>query len=215
MKQVGSVPSQIIAAAVAILTLTVPARAAYEWRAFPDDNTQIALWQDGKQIGCYHYNGDGTGYFRAYLGGDSWGSKDDPPVDPPKAGKVSQAKPTLPATTPVQTGIVPAAASLTSALAECNARRASHGLTPFVEDPALTAAAQAAADFRAANLITGHTGNDFQFLPPGVHAEAAGCAAWEPGWGWGSCCSDDNYRFAGAGMAVGRDGKRYMHLFVR
>lgn len=202
MKQVGSVPSQIITGLVVVLSLTVPARAAYQWRAFPDDNTQIALWQDGKQVGNYHYNGDGTGYFRPYLGGDSWGDRADPPVKPAEEGETQSATPSAP--TPVN-----------SALAECNARRASHGLPAFVEDPALTAAAKAAADFRAANLISGHTGNDFQFLPPGVHAEAAGCAAWEPGWGWGSCCSDDNYRFAGAGVAIGRDGKRYMHLFVR
>lgn len=104
------------------------------------------------------------------------------------------------------------------ALAEVNAARAARGLAPFVQDPGLTAAAKAAADFRATHLIAGHVGGamgDFAFLPQGSSATAAGCGALDPSWGWGSCCTYDRYQFAGAAVTYGRDGKRYMHLFVR
>ena len=101
------------------------------------------------------------------------------------------------------------------ALAEVNAARAARGLPPFIEDPNLTAGAKNIADFRAARLIQGHTGNDFSALPVGTTASAAGCAAWPPQLGWGACCTYERHRFAGAAWALGRDGKRYMHLFVR
>lgn len=101
------------------------------------------------------------------------------------------------------------------ALAEVNAARALRGLPPFIEDPNLTAGAKNIADFRAARLIQGHTGNDFTALPVGTTASAAGCAAWPPHLGWGACCTYDRYRFAGAAWALGRDGRRYMHIFVR
>ncbi|HEX5270890.1 MAG TPA: hypothetical protein VFW33_10400, partial [Gemmataceae bacterium] len=103
----------------------------------------------------------------------------------------------------------------TGALAEVNAARAARGLRPFVEDPKLTAAAEGAAEFRAARLITGHTANDFAFVPSGSSASAAGCAAWEPGLGWGSCCTYEQWTYAGAAWRLGSDGRRYMHLFVR
>jgi hypothetical protein len=104
------------------------------------------------------------------------------------------------------------------ALDEVNAYRAKKGLRPFVEDPGLTAAAASAADYKAARHIFGHLmkgAGDFRFLPPGVHADAAGCAAYTPSHGWMSCCADDNYKYAGAAFAWGDDGKRYMNLFVR
>jgi hypothetical protein len=88
-------------------------------------------------------------------------------------------------------------------------------LKPFIKDPDLTAGAINVADFRAARLIAGHTSNDFAGLPPGCTARAAGCAAWEPSFGWGACCTYDNYTYAGAAWATARDGRRYMHLFVR
>ena len=102
-----------------------------------------------------------------------------------------------------------------SALDEVNAARAQRGLPPYVEDPQLTAAAEGAAEYRAANLVAGHTSNDFAFLPAGATASAAGCAAWEPSWGWGSCCTYESHRYAGAAWKMGADGWRYMHLFVR
>ena len=101
------------------------------------------------------------------------------------------------------------------ALAEVNAARAARGLRPFIKDADLTAGATNVAEFRAARLIAGHTVNDFAGLPPRCMATSAGCAAWEPSWGWGSCCTYDNYTYAGAAWAMGRDGRRYMQLFVR
>lgn len=103
----------------------------------------------------------------------------------------------------------------TEALDEVNAARARRGLPPFQHDEGLTRAAQACAQYRADRLIEGHTSNDFAFLPAGSQAAAGGCAAWEPSWGWGSCCTYDRYAYAGAAYALGRDGRRYMHLFVR
>lgn len=98
---------------------------------------------------------------------------------------------------------------------EVNAKRAARGLPAFVPDPMLTAAAQAAAQFRADNLIEGHTSNDFAFLPPGAIAHAAGCSAVGSEWGFLSCCQWETWRYAGAASVVGRDGRVYHHLFVR
>ena len=106
-------------------------------------------------------------------------------------------------------------AGASECLAEVNAVRAARGLPPFVEDPALTAAARAAADYRAAHRLAGHTRNDFAFLADGVKADAAGCAAWAPDWGWGACCTFEKWKYAGAAWTPGTDNKRYMHLFVR
>jgi hypothetical protein len=111
--------------------------------------------------------------------------------------------------------LAPLARAGDDALAEVNAARAARGLPPFQRDDGLTAAAMRAADFRAERLLEGHSGNDFAFLPAGVGADAAGCAAWPQGMGWGSCCSWDSYSHAGAAVTVGRDGRRFMHLFVR
>jgi hypothetical protein len=102
-----------------------------------------------------------------------------------------------------------------NALREVNAARAARGLRSFIEDATLTAGAINVAEFRASRLMAGHTGNDFAGLPTGCQASAAGCAALEPSWGWGACCTYDNYKYAGAAWAVGRDGRRYMQLFVR
>ena len=101
------------------------------------------------------------------------------------------------------------------ALDEVNAYRAKRGLTPFKHDALLTQAALACAKLRAASHIHGHLASDFDHLPPGAHADAAGCGALEDSWGWGTCCMDDNYSTAGAAWVRGSDGRRYMHLFVR
>ncbi len=101
------------------------------------------------------------------------------------------------------------------ALTEVNAARAARGLKPFKEDPGLTQAAKACADYRAAHRIEGHTRNDFSFVPAGSSARAAGCAAWPQGQGWGSCCTYERWTYAGAAYSIGKDGRRYMHLFVR
>ena len=101
------------------------------------------------------------------------------------------------------------------ALDEVNAYRAKRGLAPFLHDPQLTQAALTAAKTRASHLWAGHLQSDFACLPPGAHADSAGCGALEDSWGWGTCCADDNYSHAGAAWVRGSDGKRYMHLFVR
>ncbi len=101
------------------------------------------------------------------------------------------------------------------ALAEVNAARAQRGLRPFLPDPSLTQAALNCAKIRAANRIEGHLSNDFAHVPAGTSASSAGCGAMEPSWGWGTCCTYENYTYAGAAWVMGADGKRYMHLFVR
>jgi predicted RNA-binding Zn-ribbon protein involved in translation (DUF1610 family) len=119
-----------------------------------------------------------------------------------------------PITTMTPTSLRTGAAE-SEALAEVNAVRAKRGLKPYIFDPNLTAGALQVARHRAAHLIAGHTRNDFNGLPSGVSARAAGCAAWPPSLGWGACATYDNFTYAGAAWCLGRDGKRYMHLFVR
>jgi hypothetical protein len=101
-----------------------------------------------------------------------------------------------------------------SALDEVNAKRVARGLRPFVHDPLLTRAAERCASFRAQHGLFGHTSNDFQFVE-GTSCSAAGCAAYPASYGWLSCCTYDNYTYAGAAYVTGADGKRYMHLYVR
>jgi hypothetical protein len=112
----------------------------------------------------------------------------------------------------------PKAAPAVDPLAQVNARRAAAGLRPYQHDPALTTAARSAATYRARYRIRGHViggMGDFQFVPPGTQATAAGCAAWPPGDGFGSCAMYDSYTFAGAASVQGEDGLVYHHLFVR
>lgn len=129
------------------------------------------------------------------------------PVSTPSEASIGTVLPGPISTTPT-----------TSALDEVNTLRAKRGLRPFIHDQNLTIAAQATANFRAERFLFGHVqggGGDFQFLPAGTNANAAGCAAYPASYGWMSCCTYDNYQFAGAAFTIGRDGKRYMHLFVR
>lgn len=104
------------------------------------------------------------------------------------------------------------------ALDEVNAKRATRGMRPYVRDEGLTIAARAAAKYRADRLMFGHVmqgAGDFQFLPPGTNAASAGCAAYPASYGWLSCDIWESNKYAGAAWAPGRDGKRYMHIFVR
>jgi hypothetical protein len=100
-------------------------------------------------------------------------------------------------------------------LDEVNAKRAARGLRPFIRDEGLMQAARSCAAYRAQYGLFGHTSNDFGFVPAGSAASSAGCAAYPAGYGWMSCCTFDNYTYAGAAYVTGRDGRRYMHLFVR
>lgn len=101
------------------------------------------------------------------------------------------------------------------ALYEVNQERARRGLRPFLPDPALNQAARSCAQIRASRRISGHLPNDFSYVPAGASARSAGCGAMEASWGWGTCCTYENYTYAGAAWYMGSDGKRYMHLFVR
>jgi hypothetical protein len=101
------------------------------------------------------------------------------------------------------------------ALSEVNVLRAGRGLRPFVRDDGLTLAASVCALDRASRLLSGHTSNDFAALPFGVRASASGCGAGGVMFGWQTCCTYENYTYAGAAYVMGVDGKRYMHLFVR
>ena len=103
-------------------------------------------------------------------------------------------------------------------LEEVNAQRRARGLPPYIFDAGLARGAFAAAMYRAKNGIEGHTkvpGGDFAFLPSGARADAAGCARWQVGTGFGACAMyETEYHHAGAAfVTVGN--QRYMHLFVR
>lgn len=144
---------------------------------------------------------------------------------PLRRGRQSQIVPVAPMQAPVQVqnevSVIqagentPVAPGSDDALSEVNAERARRGLRPYQPDPLLNQAAQSCARIRAAGFIRGHLSNDFAHLPPGATASAAGCGALEPSWGWGTCCTYDNYTYAGAAWVMGTDGRRYMHLFVR
>lgn len=54
--------------------------AAYEWRSFADDKDQIALWQDGRQLGNYRFS---TREYFPRLAPGVWGSPCEPPYPPP------------------------------------------------------------------------------------------------------------------------------------
>jgi len=164
----------------------------YHWetvyKPYEIDQTQLSLYCGDKQLGNWRFT-DKT-YWRREA--DGWFYKDKCPIGEP-------AKPTN---------------EKANAIDEVNARRASKGLRPYTSDPTLAKAALECARYRATHLIRGHT-DDFSFVPAGYPHGPAGCACWEPGTGWGSCCSDENWTYAGAAWAMGRDGMRYMSLFVR
>lgn len=101
------------------------------------------------------------------------------------------------------------------ALEEVNAARIARGLKPFQRDKGLTQGAILAASFRARHGISGHTQNDFSFLPQGTTARASGCGALDDSWGWKTCCYLEKWTYAGAAWSRGKDGLRYMHLFVK
>lgn len=112
--------------------------------------------------------------------------------------------------------LLPDGGAAQEALDEVNAARAKRHLPPLLRDAWLTEGAKAAAAYRAEHLIKDHTRNDFSFLPAGVKADAAGCAALKPEDGFGSCCMyERKWTFAGAASCAGKDGLVYHHLFVR
>jgi uncharacterized protein YkwD len=135
-------------------------------------------------------------------------------------GYVSYYPPTVTASPTEYSTAVPGITSFANGLEgdgldEVNAKRAARGLRPYIRDEGLTQAARACAAYRAQYGLFGHTSNDFGFVPPGASAASAGCAAYPASYGWMSCCTYDNYTYAGAAWVTGRDGQRYMQLFVR
>lgn len=97
-----------------------------------------------------------------------------------------------------------------AAIDEVNLFRTTHGLRPFKHDPRLTEFAQMKAEFRAARMLKhGHQGPK---NPPGSVEGTAEATAM---WGWLSCSMEEDWEFAGAGIAIGGDGERYMVLVVR
>lgn len=159
----------------------------FAWYANGDGT--FALFRGKKQVG---YINPATGKYWSLTRGDGYETWER--AEPPK--------------------IAPAAGA-TDALDEVNEYRRRRGLRPFLRDEELSRAALACARYRAERLIEGHTSNDFSFVPAGGHADAAGCAAWPASMGWGSCCCEEDWQYAGAAFSVGKDGRRYMHLFVR
>lgn len=100
-----------------------------------------------------------------------------------------------------------------AALEEVNywRRHNQHGrLAAFIEDKALTRFAQHKAEYRAARgLKDGHQG------PKPSDDCREGTAEALPLFGWISCVMEETGRLAGAGVAIGDDGERYMVLVVR
>lgn len=123
----------------------------------------------------------------------------------------------VPATEPVvKPSLTTGAKECPDALSEVNECRKARGLPPFQHDPKLTEAALACARERAARGIHGHLPeSDFKHLSPTVPTEgvAAGCAAWEDGFG--ACAMYDNYSHCGAAWVRGADNLKYCHVFCR
>ncbi|MDM4015169.1 CAP domain-containing protein [Roseiconus lacunae] len=91
---------------------------------------------------------------------------------------------------------------------EVNAWRRGAGLPQIAEDPAMTAFAQKKAEYRAARgLKNGHQGPS---VPAGW---TEGCGEATASWGWLTCATECDFQYGGAGIAIGRDGERYM-VFV-
>lgn len=96
-----------------------------------------------------------------------------------------------------------------SAMDEVNHWRKKNGLRPFIEVPWMTTAAQKKAEWRAARLLKrGHQG---PACPRGCRE---GTGTGTPSWGWITCCMNQSGKYAGAGIALGVDGKRRMVLIV-
>lgn len=95
-------------------------------------------------------------------------------------------------------------------LAEVNEWRRRVGLPQFTKDPEMMRFAQTKAECRARRgLKNGHDGPQ----PPGGWREGTGEAAAH--WGWLTCVMEEDAVHAGAGIAIGHDGERYMVLVVR
>ena len=103
-----------------------------------------------------------------------------------------------------------AATAGAEAMDEVNFWRGRNRLPAFREDVKLTAFAQMKAEYRAQRrLQNGHQGPRW---PQGC-TEGTGEAT--ASWGWLTCVMEADAAEAGAGVAIGGDGQRYMVLVVR
>ncbi|MEM8864130.1 MAG: hypothetical protein AAGF31_01130 [Planctomycetota bacterium] len=102
-----------------------------------------------------------------------------------------------------------ASSASATALEEVNYWRTKNGLQPFKEVPWMTEFAQRKAEWRAARLAqNGHQG------PPCPAGCREGTGEATPDWGWLTCCQEETGTWAGAGVAIGADGQRYMVLVI-
>ncbi len=105
------------------------------------------------------------------------------------------------------------------ALDEVNASRATWGRPPLIRVEAYDRAAQKIAEWQAyyqISLQTGYTGHEHprtpDYQPPGT-TTGTGVAS---SYGWASCLMECRGQYpAGAGVAIGADGRRYMALVVQ
>ena len=96
-----------------------------------------------------------------------------------------------------------------TAMEEVNRWRSLNGLPAFKEVPWMTEFAQKKAEWRAARLAqNGHQG------PPCPAGCREGCGEARSEWGWLTCCQEESGKWAGAGVAIGADGQRYMVLII-
>ncbi len=102
-----------------------------------------------------------------------------------------------------------ASSASATAMQEVNHWRKANGLPELKEVPWITKFAQQKAEWRAARLAqNGHQG---PACPAGCR-EGTGEAT--PSWGWLTCCQEETGKWAGAGVAIGADGQRYMVLVI-
>ena len=110
----------------------------------------------------------------------------------------------------VACSLLVASTALGGGIDEVNEWRRRSGLPPFIEDPAMTRFAEEKAAYRARyNLQNGHQGPK----PPAGWHEGTGEATAD--WGWLTCESESDFRYAGAAVCLGRDGTRFMVLVCR
>ena len=106
--------------------------------------------------------------------------------------------------------------ALAQPMAEVNAQRANFGLPPLIEDARLSRWAQMKAEWQARRgicLDNGYNGHEGPGCGPG-YVEGTGCLPQH--WGWGTCAMRVlGTHAAGAGLAMGPDGKRYMCLVIQ
>ena len=96
-----------------------------------------------------------------------------------------------------------------TAIEEVNHWRTQNGLEAFKEVPWMTEFAQRKAEWRAARLAqNGHQGPR---CPAGCRE---GCGEARSDWGWLTYCQEETGKWAGAGVAIGADGQRYMVLII-